>query len=152
SIPESGLLCLSDALAHATLGEPALRALRNDVLNTDDLAMLIGNLVDRILQDRRFAQIEVDVLRTMLYLQRREPQITSRVLKYLRCEGMNKYDRALLGEIVPSDDEAAPGRMLVQLGRLIAATGNGALVILVDQLEDVRNLDRPAERFRLAMD
>ncbi len=152
SIRESGLLCLSDALAHATLSDVALAALRNDVLSAKDLGKLVSQLVDRILQDKRFAHIEVDLLRCMLYLQRREPHLTSRAMKFLRCEGMNRYDREMLGDIVPLDDEAAPSQMLVHLGRLIAAVENGALVLLLDQLEDVSHLDKPAERFRLAMD
>ena len=42
--------------------------------------------------------------------------------------------------------------MLTELGRLVTATGNGALVLLVDQLEDLYNLDEAPTRFRSALD
>jgi hypothetical protein len=61
-------------------------------------------------------------------------------------------DRKLLGETAPFEDEHAAMRMLSELGRLVSSTGNGALVLLVDQLEDIYHLDEAATRFRLAMD
>jgi len=149
--PDSGISCLSDSLAR-DLPRDALERLRDEELPDDVLDMLVGSCGDHLLRIEKYRALNVDLLRALLYLQRRDPPRRARVLKFLRCEGFNAYDKKLLGGISAFDDEHAPARLLSEFGRLVSATGNGALVLLVDQLEDIYHLDQAAQRFRLAMD
>jgi hypothetical protein len=149
--PDAGLLYLSDAVV-SSLPPAKAEALRDDTLSEQDLHDLVNYAVDALLEQPRFRDAEVDLLRMMLYLQRREPTRRARVLKFLRCEPMNNHDRGQIGGVYPIEGDEGPPRMLTALGKLVWMTGNGALVLLVDQLEDVYNLDDAAKRFRLAMD
>ena len=150
-IPEPALSCLSDSIGR-DLPVEILERLREDTLPEEELGFLINRAADELLALDKYRGAHLDVLRVMLYLQRRDPARRARVLKFLRCETLTAYDRRLLGDTASFDDDHAPARMLGELGRLVAATGNGALVLLVDQLEDIYNLDEAPVRFRMAMD
>jgi AAA ATPase-like protein/uncharacterized protein DUF87 len=150
-IPEPALSCLSDSLARDLPGE-ILERLRDEAVPEEELDFLINRAADELIALDRYRGAHLDLLRVMLYLQRRDPARRSRVLKYLRCESLTAYDRKLLGGTAALDEEHAAPRMLGELGRLVAATGNGAMVLLVDQLEDIYNLDEAPMRFRLALD
>jgi hypothetical protein len=150
-IPDPAITCLSDSLAR-DLPAALLDQLRDEALPDTELDPLIDRSADRLLALPKYAKMHSDVLRVLLYLQRRDPARRARVLKFLRCEALGAHDRRLLGDTAAFDDEHAATRMLTELGRLVSATGNGALVLLVDQLEDIYHLDEAASRFRLAMD
>jgi hypothetical protein len=150
-IPEPALSCLSDSLGR-DLPTEILERLRDEAVPEEELDFLINRAADELVALDKYRGAHLDVLRVMLYLQRRDPARRSRVLKYLRCEFLTPYDRKLLGGTAPLDEEHSAARMLGELGRLVAASGNGAMVLLVDQLEDIYNLDEAPVRFRLAMD
>jgi DNA helicase HerA-like ATPase len=150
-IPEPAITCLSDAVANA-LPDGEMNRLREDAISEHDLHGIVNRSADTFLGLGANAKLHVDVVRMMLYLQRREPARRARVLKFLRCESLNSHDRALVGDVTPFEGDEGPARMLTELGRLVAATRNGALVLLVDQLEDVYNQEETSKRFRLAMD
>ena len=152
-LTNSGLITLSDALARDRRVIPAevLAAFRDsdfDLLHTDP----VSPLVDRILGHEAYQSFDPDLLRVLLYLQRREPPIRARVLKYLRCESLNDYDRRMLGGISPRLEQDAPMRMVEQLGRLMSQVGRFAFVLLIDQMEDVFNLEDSTGRIRQAVD
>lgn len=150
-IPEPALSCLSDSLGR-DLAPELLERLRDEATPEEELDFVVHRAADELCALDKYRGMHLDVLRVMLYLQRRDPARRARALKFLRCEGLTPYDRRLLGDTPPFDDEHAAARMLAELGRLVAATGNGALVLLVDQLEDIYNLDEAPMRFRMAMD
>jgi hypothetical protein len=150
-IPDPAITCLSDSLARE-LPKPLLDPLRDEALPESELDTVVNRAADALLGLAKFKEAHPDVLRVLLYLQRRDPARRARVLKFLRCEPLGPWDRKLLGETAPFEDEHAAMRMLAELGRLVSLTGNGALVLLVDQLEDIYHLDEAATRFRLAMD
>jgi hypothetical protein len=150
-IPQPALSCLSDAVAN-TLPDGAMERLRDDAIGESELHDIVNRAADDFLTLRSNARLHIDVIRMMLYLQRREPARRARVLKFLRCESLNAHDRAFVGDVAPFEGDEGPARMLTELGRLVAATNNGALVLLVDQLEDVYNQSEAPQRFRLAMD
>lgn len=150
-IPDPAITCLSDAVANL-LPDGTMNRLRDDALGERELHDLVNHAADAVLALGNNARLHVDVVRMMLYMQRREPARRARVLKFLRCEALNAHDRAFVGDVAPFDGDEGPARMLAELGRLIATTGNGALVLLVDQLEDVYNQADAPQRFRLAMD
>lgn len=152
-LTSSGLIMLSDALAEdqRAISSAALHTLRHgdfDLQHADH----VSPLVDDLLEQPGFQDFDPDLLRVLLYLQRREPRIRARVLKYLRCEHLNDYDSRMLGGIAARNDPDSPRRMIRQLGRLMAQVGQFAFVILVDQMEDVFNLDDTATRITRSVD
>lgn len=151
AIPDPAISCLSDSVAR-DLSAHELSLLRADAISDSELDLLVNRTTDKLLASATYRGVNVDIVRMMLYLQRREPARRARVLKYLRCEVLSAYDRRLVGDVSSLEGDEGPARMLAELGRLVAATGNGAMVLLVDQLEDVYNLDEAPARFRLAID
>jgi adenylylsulfate kinase-like enzyme len=150
-VPEPALSCLSDSLCR-DLPADLLERLRDGGVPDGELDFAIKRGADELLSLDKYRGAEPDVLRAMLELQRRDPSRRARVLKYLRCEPLSMSDSRLLGGITTLEGEAAPTRMLAELGRLVTATGNGAFVLLVDQLEDLYNLDEASTRFRSALE
>ncbi len=146
----SGLMCLSDALVEipSSVLKKEKESLREDRFEEKQLAKFIAHLADQIIEDERYAGCDVHLVQALLYLQRDEPRIKSRVLSYLRCEDLSDGDRAVLGGMVPRTD---PERTIETLGRLMGALQGVSLVVCVDQLEDMAHLDRDAERFRRAV-
>ena len=108
-------------------------------------------MADRVLLDERFRDVDVYLVQALLYLQRDDPRIKARVLKYLRCEDLTPRDRQLLGGIVPCTYPDAPSWVIQRLGRVIWAVERVPLILCVDQLEDVFDLSEVAVKFRRAM-
>ena len=148
-VEQSSLTCLSDALAE--LLEPFDRAsLCEDDLGDSGLGVFVQQQADYLLSRPGFEAVHPDVIRALLYLQRRDPPITSRVVKFLRCEPLSPYEQQRLGSLAPWS--AAPERMLTAIAHLLSVTGQGALVLLVDQLEDLQNQEGSTARFLRALD
>lgn len=150
----SGLMSLStdllDALPVSNGDAQRLRDVERD-LSDQELGDLTNKLIDELLEDERFKELDHNLLRALLYLQRPEARIRLRVLSYLRCEDLTDYDRSILGGIVPRLGADDSQRTVEQFGKLIWALRNNSLVILVDQLEDIYNLSESEQKFRRAM-
>jgi len=145
---ESGLRKLSSALLSRC--GPVAALLAEQETDADEIAGLVDMAADELLVQPEFANADLDLMRALLYLQRADPRIKSRVLKYLRCEGLSDGDRKVLGGLVPRVNDDDPQRMVEQLGRLMSALGH-SLVLCVDQLEDIYNADDASQPFRRAM-
>lgn len=152
-VTDSGLVVLSDALAGRIAGveDAKLERLREAELNNAELALLTQQLADVGLK-RGLGELHPDVLRAFLLLQRRDPALRQRVLKWLRCEPLSQYERMVLGDIAAWDDDLGASRMLQQLGKLVWQVSGAALVLLVDQVEDLEQQGEPSKRFRLVAD
>lgn len=155
-LPELGrqsLVYLSDGLAELgdAISPDQLERLRNDDFGHEQLGAFVGELVDRLLRAETLGDVDVDVVQAMLLVQRRDTAITKRVVKFLRCEDLAQHERALLGGLAPRLEPEAPLRMIEQVGRLAWATQQAALVLLVDQVEDVYDLETARDRFRKAV-
>ena len=147
----TGLMRLSTAIAESPkgVGWDQLEQIRSGELDSGCLAKLIDALADQIVMDDRFNSIDIDLVRVLIYLQRGDPRIKSRVLKYLRCEDLSEADRNLLGGIVPRGlYEDAPQWLIQRLGELMYSLESAPLILCVDQLEDIYNLDDAPGRFR----
>lgn len=147
-VEESGLQRLSDALAgHPTAPAEKVAELREG--EHDGATQLVLDIAETLLDEPAFvrAGVDMNVLRALLFLQRREPAFSRRVMMYLRCQAMAGYDVELLGRIPPRPGEDEPAKMLEALGRLmaLAAPAGGAFVLCLDQLEDAW---RPGEEAR----
>jgi hypothetical protein len=115
-VTDSGLAVLSDALA-ARIGGPEdgrLQRLRDGELNPQELAILTQEMADTGLR-RGLGELNADLLRAYLLMQRRDPALRQRVIKMIRCEQLSRYEQQILGDIAPWDDDQAPSRMLVQI-------------------------------------
>src|SRR5829696_4386057 len=121
--PTSGLMRLSTALAESSRDIPRVRIdqLRDDDLDPACLTRLIEALADQIVVDDRFNDVDLDLIRALLYLQRDDPRTKTRVLKYLRCEGLADADRAVLGGLEPRRYGGAPEWVVERLGKLMWA-------------------------------
>ena len=147
---DTGLMRLSDSLIEipSSVLRKERESLREDRMDERQLAKFIAHVADQIIEDERYEDCDVHLVQALLYLQRDEPRIKSRVLSYLRCEDLSDADRRVLGGIVPRNE---PERTIEGLGRLMWALEGVSLVVCVDQLEDMAHLDRDAERFRRAV-
>ncbi|HWE37531.1 MAG TPA: helicase HerA-like domain-containing protein [Isosphaeraceae bacterium] len=151
--PTSALMRLSTAIAEGARGVAVDRVeqLRQDDLGPDCLARLVDALADQIVLDDRFDRVDFDLLRALLYLQRDDPRVRARVLKYLRCEPLTAADRQVIGGLAPRVYGEAASTLVEKLGDMMRAVDSAALVLLVDQLEDVYNEDDAPRTFRRAL-
>ncbi|QSQ19584.1 DUF853 family protein [Pyxidicoccus parkwayensis] len=150
---DTGLMRLSDALMEYCKSAFAPLIPDEKVLEDDELHGTIRAVADELLEDPRFQSVEVDLLRALIYLQRRDPRINRRIFHWLRCEELSEADRKVIGELVPRTADDSPARMVEHLGRLMGALGQ-ALVLCVDQVEDFNDFEeRPQmeSSFRRAM-
>ncbi len=152
--PDAGLMRLSSALLSRSTSAQAQRVSNDEEpLEGDYLHQAVNDAADALLQDARYRNSDLDLLRALLYLQRRDPRIHHRVLKWLRCEDLSGPDRKMLGDLVPRTADDDPRRMVEHLGRIMASIRH-ALVLCVDQVEDVYNFEhnpRVEPSFRRAM-
>lgn len=114
--------------------------------------VIVGQIADHLVTQPEFEQLDVNLLSAFILLASNDGVVAARVKRYLRCDSLSDYDRQLLGGIAPAIDDNAPLRMIAGIGRLIAASHGGALVLLVDQLEDIYDKDGARGRFRQLMD
>lgn len=150
--PDSGLLRLSNALAALDLDTTLESFLRDEAEPSDaDYTDAIHAAADRLVALPALQGIDLDVIRALLLLRRPEPAVKNRVLKYLRCEDLSDADRRVLGGVVPRRNDEDPQAMVETLGRLSWALGHKALVICIDQLEDMFNFAGAEESFRRVM-
>nr|BDT32251.1 DUF87 domain-containing protein [Myxococcus sp. MH1] len=151
---DSGMMYLSNLLMGqcTSLFAPLIEP-EEKVLEDDELHGTVRAVADDLLADPRFQGVEVDLLRALIYFQRRDPRINRRIFNWLRCEDITPEDRKVIGELVPRTSDDAPARMVEQLGRVMNALGH-ALVLCVDQIEDINDFEhRPQSEnaFRRAM-
>jgi energy-coupling factor transporter ATP-binding protein EcfA2 len=151
SIGTTGLVRLSKAIAGSCQDKDAIDALHTiDALSTDEVIDLVNRAADRFVGQPRYADVDLDLVRALLYLQRNDPGLKSRVVKYLRCEELNDRDRKLL-DISSRQGEEDAQRLVVQLGKLIWSFNSLSLVLCVDQLEDMGDFEGAEGPFRRAM-
>jgi energy-coupling factor transporter ATP-binding protein EcfA2 len=147
----SGLLRLSRAIASRCVSRATLARLRDESLEGEELHEIIREAADALLGRKELADVDLDLVRALLYLQRDDARIKARVLKYLRCEDLSDHDRKVLGDIVPRRSDDDPGRLVEALGKLVWRVAGRSLVLAVDQLEDMWTEEGAPDRFRKAM-
>jgi hypothetical protein len=154
SLAEPALLCLSDSLTEhgGVLPADAVERLRAGEIATEELPNFLGGLIDVLARCEPLAAVDSDVLQAMLLLQRRDPALQCRLVKFLRCENLTSYERKLLGDLAPRLQREDPARMIEQIGKLAMALDQKALVLLVDQVEDVIPDAADHERLQHAID
>ncbi|MBC7974084.1 MAG: DUF853 family protein, partial [Myxococcales bacterium] len=152
-LAESGLLYLSDGLAEGTnLAAADIERLRTAELAGDELDTLIGRMVDHVLRTERLHRVEPDLVHALLLLQRRDPALHRRVIRFLRCEPLTAYEQRLLGGLAARDQPEDPMRTIQQLGAIAYELQLASLVLLVDQVEDTVPDGKTVTRLQQAID
>ena len=150
---ESGLSRLTNHLVTATLSANDLETLREATLDETALAHLILKLADDIVVSPRFAgeELDINIVRALLYLQRADPRIDQRIRQYLHGRQLTPLAHQAVGALDPNTGEDRSFEIITALGQLIWTVDRAALVFCIDQVEDLRFFDDAEERFQRAV-
>jgi energy-coupling factor transporter ATP-binding protein EcfA2 len=143
--PTTGAQRLARALLDSVLTVPASereQLLRGD-LPEEQVIRLVNKVASTAIRYPRFSRLDLDLLRAVLFLLPPDGLVHSLALKWLRCEDLSRFDRESLGDLVPRPGPEWPLRTVVGLGRLMQAVHGAALVLLVDQMEEIVELGGP---------
>ena len=130
-----------------------LAYLREEELNPDDLAELIVDIADGIISSPKFENqdLDINIIRSLLYLQRNDPRVDQRVRQYLYGRPLNESSMKSISALDPSDSPDRAFEIIEALGRIMWTTERRALVFCIDQVEDLRFFDDAEERFQRAI-
>jgi energy-coupling factor transporter ATP-binding protein EcfA2 len=136
-----------DVLARESLAE-----LREGSLSDEDLATLVLRLADEIVASAKFRDLELDIniVRALLYLERKDPRIDQRVRQYLFGRTLTPLAREAVAALDPNTGEDRAFEIITALGTLIWTVERAALVFCIDQVEDLRFFTDAEERFQKA--
>ena len=150
---ESGLARLTRLMVETALPDDDVQKLREDDLNETELAMLVMNLADDIVIHEQFAdkELDINIVRAMLYLQRSDPRIDQRVRQYLFGRELNELSLQSVKALDPNSGDGRAFEIIEAIGAIMSVVDNAALVFCIDQVEDLRNFDDPEERFTKAV-
>lgn len=152
---ESALARLTSKLIEGASEIPPedLEKLREATLDDRALALLVHEMSDMILAAPRFSDenIDINIVRALLYLERKDPRIEQRVRQYLQCRPLNELSLQSVGALDPNVGEGRAFDIIEGLGRLMWAVDGAALVFTIDQVEDLRFFDDAEERFQKAV-
>ena len=152
---ETGLARLTNHLVTGTaaLKSSDIETLREAALDEDALARLVLHMADDIVSSPKFAGLELDIniVRALLYLQRSDPRIDQRVRQYLHGRQLTPLAHQAVGALDPNTGEDRSFEIIAALGGLIWTVDRAALVFCIDQVEDLRFFDDAEERFQRAV-
>jgi hypothetical protein len=151
---QSALARLTNSLVgDASVVDPAqLDKLRDSKLSEASLAKLVLSIADQIIAAPKFAgqNLDVNIVRALLYLQRSDPRIDQRVRQYLYGHKLNDLSQEAVAALDPNTGEGRAFEIIESLGRLMWSVDRAALVFAIDQVEDLRFFDDYTERFQKA--
>ncbi len=150
---ESGLARLTRLMVETALPAEEVQKLREDDLNETELAMLVMNLADDIVIHEQFAdkELDINIVRALLYLQRSDPRIDQRVRQYLFGRELNELSLQSVKALDPNSGDGRAFEIIEAVGAIMSVVDGAALVFCIDQVEDLRNFDDPEERFTKAV-
>ncbi|MFM1816555.1 MAG: hypothetical protein RLZ98_3250 [Pseudomonadota bacterium] len=152
---ESGLGRLTRRLVEdcEAVQPAALDRLREANFDDAALARFILGLADDVIASPRFAdeELDVNVIRALLYLQRGDPRIDQRIRQYLQGRQLTDLSHVAVGALEQSSGDGRAFEIVESLGKLMWAVDRAALVFCIDQVEDLRNFHDPEERFQKAV-
>ncbi len=130
-----------------------LERLREADIDETELARFVLQLADDVVASPKFADdnLDVNIVRALLYLQRADPRIDQRVRQYLQGRPLNALAHAAVAALDPHTGEGRSFEIIESLGRLMWSVDKAALVFAIDQVEDLRNFDDAEERFQKAV-
>ncbi len=152
---ESGLARLTNHLVTNAdgLAETDLAKLRDGALDEAGLARLIVRLADDIVASPAFSEQELDinVVRALLYMQRCDPRIDQRVRQYLYGRALNELSQTAVAALDPNTGDGRAFEIIEALGRIMWTVDKAAMVFCIDQVEDLRFFDDAEDRFQKAV-
>jgi Helicase HerA, central domain/AAA ATPase domain len=136
----------------AVLEAASLDKLRDAKLSDASLAKLVLTLSDQIVASPKFADqnLDANIVRALLYLQRSDPRIDQRVRQYLYGHQLGELSQEAVAALDPNTGEGRAFEIVESLGRLMWSVDRAALVFSIDQVEDLRFFEDYAERFQRA--
>ena len=150
----SALARLTNGLVgDAAVVDPAhIDKLRDAKLSEASLAKLVLAVADEIVAAPKFADqnLDINIVRALLYLQRSDPRIDQRVRQYLYGHKLNDLSQEAVAALDPNTGEGRAFEIIESLGRLMWSVDRAALVFAIDQVEDLRFFDDYTERFQKA--
>ena len=151
---ESALQRLTNRLVSdpSVLSPDQLDKLRDTKLSDASLAKLVLALADAIVAAPRFAgqNLDINIIRGLLYLQRADPRIDQRVRQYLYGRPLTDLAHEAVAALDPNSGDGRAFEIIDSLGRLMWGVDHAALVFCIDQVEDLRFFDDFQERFSKA--
>ncbi len=152
---ETGLSRLTNGLVGDTgvISAKALTELREANFDDPALAKLVLKLADEIVASPKFAdqELDINIVRALLYLQRTDPRIDQRVRQYLYGRQLTELSHSAVAALDPNVGEGRAFEIIENLGKLIWTVDRAALVVTIDQVEDLRFFDDYQERFQKAI-
>ncbi|MGE3919318.1 MAG: ATP-binding protein, partial [Hyphomicrobiaceae bacterium] len=152
---ESGLARLTNRMVEdaGVLPPEELEVLREAQLEPEALARLVMRLADDIVSSRKFAdqELDINIVRALLYLQRGDPRIDQRVRQYLNGRPLADLAREAVAALDPTTGDGRAFDIIESLGRLAWTVDRAALVFCIDQVEDLRFFEDAEERFQKAV-
>lgn len=150
----SGLARLTAHLVNDSevLPKASLKELTEGALSDEELASLVLRLADEIVASPKFRDLELDIniVRALLYLERKDPRIDQRIRQYLFARQLTPLAREAVAALDPNTGEDRAFEIITALGTLMWTVERAALVFSIDQVEDLRFFDDAEERFQRA--
>lgn len=130
-----------------------IEQLRDAQLTDDELARLILRLSDDIVASEPFQtrEMDINIVRALLYMQRRDPRIDQRVRQYLHGRQLTPIAHEAVCALDPNAGEDRAFEIITALGALVWTVERAALVFCIDQVEDLRFFENAEERFQRAL-
>ena len=127
--------------------------LRDAQLDDMELARLILRLSDDIVASEPFQtrEMDINIVRALLYMQRRDPRIDQRVRQYLHGRQLTPIAHEAVCALDPNSGEDRAFEIITALGALVWTVERAALVFCIDQVEDLRFFENAEERFQRAL-
>ncbi len=137
----------------AVVSQIDLTRLREASLDDAKLADLVLKLADAIVASPKYAsqQLDINVVRALIYLERRDPRIDQRVRQYLHGRPLTELAHQAVAALDPNKGEDRAFEIITALGSLMWTVDRAALVFCVDQVEDLRFFNDAEERFQRAV-
>lgn len=152
---ESGLARLTRKIVThcGAITEAQIEMLRDGDLDETGLAKLVHTLADKVVASERFGgqELDINIVRALLYLQRTDPRIDQRVRNYLCGRPLTQLSHASVQALDPNTGDGRAFEIFEAIGRIIQAVEGAALVFCIDQVEDLRFFDDAEERFQRAV-
>src|SRR5262249_31098903 len=149
---ESGLARLAKRMAGdaEVIEASVVDKLRDGKLSDASLAKLVLSAADQIVSAPKFADqnLDVNVVRALLYMQRSDPRIDQRVRQYLYGAKLGELSHEAIAALDPNTGEGRAFDIIESIGRLLWAVDRAALVFAIDQVEDLRFFEDYQERFQ----
>ncbi len=135
------------------LTKASLESLREANLGEDELARLVLKLADDIVSSPKFRDLELDIniVRALLYLERKDPRVDQRIRQYLFGRQLTPLAHQAVAALDPNTGEDRAFEIITALGTLMWTVDRAALVFAIDQVEDLRFFDNAEERFQKAV-